>query len=327
MARHALARRLGPLGLALLLTWSGAALAQDDEAEITFWQSVAHSDRPAEYEAYLEAYPNGRFAALARLHLKALADASGAAGTRAPVAPGKATGAWIRPTEATVRLVSGVTLDLDARVLRDSSNLRVAVMPATAPDAVADPAAFLEMTTSVEAARMHVTVPPGPPGRDEVRLYHIPRFASDYQVAARAPVTVGPGVPGAILSGDLVREAQHLGPLSFEARHRDRPLLVQAAFLRARPRTEWSERWFNGAVQEVPGRQLAVISIGQPGVLPDSFGSVGELVCVLLADSKTLTRLAALQTGDPVVVRAIPTSWDSAGASDPVVLDRCTLLE
>jgi hypothetical protein len=40
--------------------------------ELTFWQSVATSDDPAQLEAYLSAYPNGAFSNLARLKIAAL---------------------------------------------------------------------------------------------------------------------------------------------------------------------------------------------------------------------------------------------------------------
>jgi formylglycine-generating enzyme required for sulfatase activity len=39
---------------------------QPDTYEISFWESIRSSENPAEYRAYLDAYPNGRFAALAR---------------------------------------------------------------------------------------------------------------------------------------------------------------------------------------------------------------------------------------------------------------------
>lgn len=42
-------------------------------AEIVFWESVRTSTNPADYRAYLEQYPDGKFAALARNRLAALA--------------------------------------------------------------------------------------------------------------------------------------------------------------------------------------------------------------------------------------------------------------
>lgn len=42
--------------------------------ELIFWDSIKDSDNPADYEAYLEAYPNGKFAPLARARAKSLRD-------------------------------------------------------------------------------------------------------------------------------------------------------------------------------------------------------------------------------------------------------------
>jgi cyclophilin family peptidyl-prolyl cis-trans isomerase len=41
------------------------------DAEIVFWQSIASSSNPADYQAYLSQYPNGRFAPLARARAQA----------------------------------------------------------------------------------------------------------------------------------------------------------------------------------------------------------------------------------------------------------------
>jgi class 3 adenylate cyclase len=51
-----------------------------DETEIAFWDSIKESKNKAEYEAYLEQYPNGSFVALAReriVELETPADPSG----------------------------------------------------------------------------------------------------------------------------------------------------------------------------------------------------------------------------------------------------------
>jgi TPR repeat protein len=47
-------------------------LAQTDSPEVSFWESVRDSDDPDEVEAYIEAYPNGKFVPLARIRLKKL---------------------------------------------------------------------------------------------------------------------------------------------------------------------------------------------------------------------------------------------------------------
>ena len=57
-----------------------AAQTTTDPGDLAFWQSIQNSTNPAEYRAYLEAYPTGRFAGLARVR------AGGAAApARAPV--------------------------------------------------------------------------------------------------------------------------------------------------------------------------------------------------------------------------------------------------
>ncbi len=69
-------------------TSSDAAL----QAEIVFWKSIESSTEAAEYQAYLETYPKGRFAALARTRLKRYGkktDAGATAKTAAPTAEGK----------------------------------------------------------------------------------------------------------------------------------------------------------------------------------------------------------------------------------------------
>lgn len=307
-----------------------AAQAQPAE-ELAFWESVSGMDSPAAYREYLNAYPAGAFAPLARLRLGPVpvAPAPVPVPLAGPAAPGPQTpgaAVWLRPAKATVRLTDGVALDLDATALRTGSNHRLIAVAADAPEAVADAQAFAAGSTPIEAKRLRLTIPAGPPGQDEVRLYYVPRFEGAFTLAARVPVTVLPGAPGAVLARDLVREAATLGPLRFEALHRDRPLLVQAGFLRIRPRTEWNVRWFGGGLQEVPLR-AAVISIGLPGAAPDGTGSSGEVVCVLAADdAAVLNRLAGLKTGDPVLVRGVPTSWDS-GEGGPLVLQQCGLAD
>ncbi len=45
--------------------------------EISFWQSVEAGGTPAEYQAYLEQYPDGSFAALARTRLATAPSSTG----------------------------------------------------------------------------------------------------------------------------------------------------------------------------------------------------------------------------------------------------------
>jgi formylglycine-generating enzyme required for sulfatase activity len=59
-----------------------------EQYEITFWESIKDSNYPADYEAYLKAYPNGRFATLAHARIDRLrAAASSPPVSTTPAAP------------------------------------------------------------------------------------------------------------------------------------------------------------------------------------------------------------------------------------------------
>ena len=304
------------------------ARAEDDAADIAFWTSVRGTRDARELDAYVAAFPTGHFVELARL--RAVQLRGGQAQPAAPagdVVPAAVSGASVRPAKRQVRLIDGVLVDVDATALRGSSNIRLAIVPAGTPDAVTDSSAFAEMSTSIQPGRLHLTLPGGPAGADEVRLYYIPPSGDAFRVAARAPVQVAPGVPGAALVRDLAREARQLGPLRFEANHRDQPMLVQAQFLRVRPETDFDTRWLAALGLVTVPRQVAVVNIGMLGQGADS-QAAGEATCVLaIDDSGTLSRVAALRPGEAVLLRGVPTSWSSAGPEDPILLKDCTFAD
>ncbi len=294
--------------------------------EIAFWKSVSATNNPAELRAFLDAYPDSAFAAIARNRLGLGPSQGTAAQPAAPVAVAASALARMATTRPSFRLVDGVTLDIDTTGLRNASNLRLTVVPAGAPLAITDPDRLVLDSTVVPGTRMRLTIPSGPAGADEARLYYIPNSGTEYRLAARVPVTIEAGVPGATLVRDLGREAAQLGPIRFEANHRDRPMLVQGAFLNLRPSAEWNVQWFSGLAVEQISRQTLVMTIGQPNAVADIYGSTGEAVCVVaVPDAATLRYVSALTIGDPVLVAATPTSWGNAGPGDPVVLQSCAL--
>ena len=65
--------------LLLCLVAFGTPVLAEDSAEITFWDSVRDSKNPDELKAYLDAYPNGKFAPLARIRIKSLGGTAPAA--------------------------------------------------------------------------------------------------------------------------------------------------------------------------------------------------------------------------------------------------------
>jgi formylglycine-generating enzyme required for sulfatase activity len=65
------------LGMLTTAPWQGADAGiipknSAEQYELTFWESVRNSNAVEDYEAYLRAYPNGRFAALAKSRIERL---------------------------------------------------------------------------------------------------------------------------------------------------------------------------------------------------------------------------------------------------------------
>nr|WP_244197559.1 SUMF1/EgtB/PvdO family nonheme iron enzyme [Caballeronia ptereochthonis] len=58
----------------------------NEQYELTFWESIKDSTYPSDYEAYLKAYPNGRFAALAKARIERLRAAGSAKPATTPPA-------------------------------------------------------------------------------------------------------------------------------------------------------------------------------------------------------------------------------------------------
>jgi len=97
-----LAKGLRTIWFAVLLSGLAACTTSHPppppaDPELVFWESIRDSRNPAEFQAYLNAYPNGRFAELARLRAKvepAPIPKPPAAPAKKPVAkaPAKSTG-------------------------------------------------------------------------------------------------------------------------------------------------------------------------------------------------------------------------------------------
>jgi len=62
----------------------------NEQYELTFWESIKDSNYASDYEAYLKAYPNGRFAALAKARIDRLKASGQAAPPAAPSRPAAA---------------------------------------------------------------------------------------------------------------------------------------------------------------------------------------------------------------------------------------------
>src|SRR5206468_1268638 len=58
-----------------------------EQYELTFWESIKNSNSPDDYEAYLQAYPKGRFAGLAKARIEHLRAATSKPARPAPPQP------------------------------------------------------------------------------------------------------------------------------------------------------------------------------------------------------------------------------------------------
>lgn len=105
---------------------AGRQLAQaDDRADIAFWESIKDSKNPAEYKAYLDTFPNGKFAALARARLAAGAPAA----TPAPAAPALPAAAPASPPPAPAPAAAPVEIEPMSATYAAAANAVVRAQP------------------------------------------------------------------------------------------------------------------------------------------------------------------------------------------------------
>jgi tight adherence protein C len=104
--------------------------------------------------------------------------------------PAPPTEAAVVPIEVSVRSGDLLTVDVDARALRDGSMHRLVLVPKGAPDDAVD---LLHEGVPIAPDRVRLSLPAATPGLNEVRLYYVPPSGSAPQIAARATVTVTDG--------------------------------------------------------------------------------------------------------------------------------------
>ena len=110
--------------------------------------------------------------------------------------------AIVVPVQVSVRAGDLVTIDADARALRDGSQHRLVLVPVGTPDDAVD---WLHDGMPIAPDRVRVSLPASAPGPNEVRLYYAPPSGSAPQIAARAAV--------AVTSAEEVRPSRRETPL------------------------------------------------------------------------------------------------------------------
>lgn len=170
--------------VALTALCSPVAMAQGvtDPGDLAFWQSIQNSTNPAEYKAYLEIYPNGRFAPLARIRMSSppaparagltAGPAIVAAPAAAPAADDTASEYKILVTPSAVRIGQIVSFDCSG-LPQGNSYDQLVVVPSGTPEMAPNRS---REDSKVVGAGYVATCPSGPiklgpfaPGSYEVR--------------------------------------------------------------------------------------------------------------------------------------------------------------
>ncbi|HEY2021396.1 SUMF1/EgtB/PvdO family nonheme iron enzyme [Paraburkholderia sp.] len=133
-----------------------------EQYEITFWNSIKDSNYPGDYEAYLKAYPNGRFATLAHARIDRLraTAASGPAVGAPPVAPTVQSG-HVTPATPAASQVAHPSAQTNA-----PSQVPARASPAPATPA---PAPASGATAAAAAAPLAQKTVAHPPSAGEIR--------------------------------------------------------------------------------------------------------------------------------------------------------------
>jgi tight adherence protein C len=98
--------------------------------------------------------------------------------------------AAIVPVRVSVRAGDLVTVDVDARALRDGSQHRLVLVPEGTPDDGVD---LQRDGVPIVPDRVRVALPASAPGPNEVRLYYVPPSGAAPRIATRAVVMVTAG--------------------------------------------------------------------------------------------------------------------------------------
>jgi hypothetical protein len=172
-----------------------SAQAATDPADIAYWQSVQNSKNPAEYKAYLSAFPHGAFSGLAQARINELGGGGMAAnggGNNAP-AMGNVVGKGVVTINPAAPQV-GDRLKLSfAKFPHLTGYDMVVVVSAGTPDSASAAGSILWYTyLNDQNIESGIDCGPFAPGSYEVRwLTQLYNNQNKYQVGARTPFTVG----------------------------------------------------------------------------------------------------------------------------------------
>lgn len=224
MYRAGLTLRLAVVVLPLLLP-AAARAADDDAMDIEFWRAIQNSTVPAEYQAYLDAFPHGKFAVLAALRARQAAPAAVPAPlptaaiplpTAAPparTAPAARTAAAAPAAQTATAAPAAAAAD-DA----DTTDGQIVLTPAT-PRVGQAIRATCENFPQPSTFDKLVVVPAGTPVMDPDKPADMTKVVSfSYALNCfQAPVTFAPLAPGAYEIRFMTRLYSNAGVVEMHA--------------------------------------------------------------------------------------------------------------
>ena len=199
------------VALMLAATAAAANAAEASQAEITFWQSVENSQNADELSAYLQVYPDGVFAGLAKIKIKNLGGTQVPTETTPPAAnPAVTHPADTQTAAPAVGDLSDATITTSPAKVRVGQKLKISfsnlptpagrdllvVVPAGSPDTMGATSSegILAINYMTDSSVTDGTLQIGPfsPGKYEVRwLTTLYNNENRREVGARAGFEVG----------------------------------------------------------------------------------------------------------------------------------------
>ena len=222
MFRAGLTLRLAVLVLPLLLP--AAARADDDDAmDIEFWRAIQNSTVPAEYQAYLDAFPHGKFARLAalRAHQAAPAAVPAPLPTTAIPLPAAAPPARTAPAARTAAAAPAAPAAPAAAAATDDTDTvdgQIVLTPATPRVGQAIRATCENFPEPTNYDKL-VVVPAGTPVMDPDKPVDMTKVVSWFYAknCFSAPVTFPPLAPGAYEIRFMTRLYSNFGVVEMHA--------------------------------------------------------------------------------------------------------------
>jgi hypothetical protein len=176
------------IGALLFFGAFAAQAANTDPADVAFWQSVQSSRNPAEYQAYVQAFPHGVFVEVAKTRIREL---SGGAGARPALGPVVGRGI-MSATPAAADVGEQVTISF-AKFPKLGQFDELVIVPAGTPDSASGTGPVAMFYFNMISLETGAKVGPFAPGAYEARwLTSLYNNKNQMQIGARVPFTVNP---------------------------------------------------------------------------------------------------------------------------------------